>query len=223
MLCGSALLAMLLTWPLVTDFGSAVSGGGSGGDRSGYVYDVWFNQHFGLNLWGVDVETALSAPFGRAAPGSLNLLQIVFLGPAWLVSSFAGAIAGFNAALLLGMTLGPAAMYLLVRWLGIGILPAVWAGVAFAVFPNALLRATGHYPLALLACFPILFLALWRWLERPGLRRACWGAGALLFCWLTNPYWGVAGTVALVGAGLAALVLGVRAESWGPPCGASAR
>ena len=68
--------------------------GGSGGDRSGYVYDVWFNAHYGLNLWGTHLDTALSHPFGREAPGSLNLLQIVFLGPAWLVAKFAGPVAG---------------------------------------------------------------------------------------------------------------------------------
>jgi len=213
-LCGSALLAILLTWPLVTDLGSAVVGGGSGGDRSGYVYDVWFNEHFGLNLWGIRVDEALSAPFGREAPGSLNLLQIVFLGPAWIVATFAGPVAGVNASLLLGMTLGPAAMYLLIRWIGLGVAPAVWAAVAFAIFPNALLRATGHYPLALLACLPLLLLAIWRWLERPGVRRAGWAAGACLLCWLTNPYWGVAAFVALIGAGIVALVLGVRAAGW---------
>jgi hypothetical protein len=113
------------------------------------------------------------------------------------------------------MTLGPASMYLLIRWLGLGVAAAIWASVAFALFPNALLRATGHYPLALLACFPILFLATWRWLERPGLRRACWLAAACLFCWLTNPYWGVAAFAALVGAGIVALVAGARGPGWG--------
>lgn len=214
-MCGAALLAVLLTWPLVLDFGTSVVGGGSGGDRAGYVYDVWFNERFGLNLWGVSTDAALWAPFGREAPGSLNLLQIVFLGPAWIVSTFAGPVAGVNASLLLGMTLGPAAMYGLVRWLGLGVVAAAWAGVAFALFPNALLRATGHYPLALLACLPVLLLGLWRWLERPGLRRACWAAAAVLFCWLTNPYWGVAAGVALVAAGAVALVLGVRSSGWG--------
>ncbi|MGD9572515.1 MAG: hypothetical protein AB7V62_11550 [Thermoleophilia bacterium] len=207
---------MALTWPLLLNMGSEVVGGGSGGDRAGYVYDVWFNEHFGLQLWGIDREPALMAPFGREAPGSLNLLQIVFLGPAWLVATVAGPVAGVNASLLLGMTLGPAAMYLLVRWLGLGVVPATWALVAFAIFPNALLRATGHYPLALLACFPILFIAVWRWLERPGLRRSLWMAAAVLFCWLTNPYWGIAAFVAILAAGIVALVLGVRATGWVP-------
>ena len=189
-------------------------GGGSGGDRSGYVYEAWFNEHFGLNLWGTDHEPILSAPFGREAPGSLNLLQIVFYGPAWLVSLVAGPIVGVNASLLLGMTLGPSAMYLLIRWIGAGIGPAVWAAVAFALFPNALLRATGHYPLALLACFPLLFLAVWRWLERPGLRRGCWVTAACAFCWLTNPYWGVMSLVAVTVAGVVGAVLVVRRGGW---------
>jgi hypothetical protein len=213
-LCGSALLAVVLTWPLLLDLGSEVPGGGNGGDRSGYVYDVWFNERFGLNLWGMDLETAVSAPFGRDAPGSLNMLQITFLGPAWLVSLVAGPIVGVNVSVLLGMTLAAAAMYLLIRWIGAGVAPAIWAAVAFSIFPNALVRITGHYPLALLACFPLILLAAWRWLERPGLRRACWLAAACGFCWLTNPYWGVMGLVAVTVAGVAGIVMTVRGDGW---------
>ena len=75
------------------------------------------------------------------------------------------------------------------------------------MFPNALVRATGHYPLALLACFPILLLVLWRWMEAPGRRRAVWLAVGTLACWLTNPYYGAMSFVILAVGGL---VAGVR-------------
>lgn len=198
------LLAVLVTWPLVLHLGTTTPGAGTGGDRSGYVWDVWFNAHHGLRLWGTTTQEQIGAPFGRVQPASINTLQLVFLGPAWIVSQFAGPAAALNASLLLGMTLGPASMYLLVRWLALGVGAATWASVAFALFPNALIRASGHYPLALLACFPLLLLALWRWMERPDRRRAVWLALAIAFCWLTNPYYGAMSFVILaVGAAVA--------------------
>jgi hypothetical protein len=206
-LAGSLVLVLAITWPLVLNLSSETLGAGSGGDRSGYVWDVWFNSAHGLRLWGTTVQEQIGAPFGRVQPASVNALQLTFLGPAWLVSQFTGPILALNVSLLLGMTLGPAAMYLLIRWLGLGIGAAAWAGVAFALFPNAVIRASGHYPLALLACFPLLLLALWRWGELPGRRRAVWLAVATAFCWLTNPYYG---TMAFVIVAVGALVVLVR-------------
>ena len=206
-LAGSLLLVLAITWPLVMNLSTETLGSGSGGDRSGYVWDVWFNSEHGLRLWGTTVQEQINAPFGRVQPASVNTLQLVFLGPAWLVSQVTGPILALNASLLLGMTLGPAAMYLLIRWLGLGSGAAAWAGVAFALFPNALIRATGHYPLALLACFPLLLLTLWRWGERPNLRRAVWLAAATAFCWLSNPYYG---TMAFLIVTVGAIVVLIR-------------
>lgn len=201
------LLAILVTWPLVLHLGTDTPGGGSGGDRSGYVWDVWFNAEHGLRLWGTTTQEQIGAPFGRILPASVNTLQLAFLGPAWVISWFTGPVAALNLSLLIGMTLGPAAMYLLIRWLGLGTAAAIWAGIAFAVFPNALIRASAHYPLAFLACFPLLLLALWRWMERPGRRRAVWLALAVAFCWLSNPYYGAMAFVILVTGGIVAVVM----------------
>ena len=211
-LAGSLLLVLAITWPLVLNLSTETLGSGSGGDRSGYVWDVWFSSEHGLRLWGTTVQEQIGAPFGRVQPASVNALQFAFLGPAWLVSQFTGPILAVNVSLLLGMTLGPAAMYLLIRWLGLGIAAAAWAGVAFAVFPNALIRATAHYPLALLACFPLLLLALWRWSERPDRRRAVCLAAATAFCWLTNPYYGTMAFV-IVGVGGAVVLIRVIRSS----------
>lgn len=211
-IAASFLAVVLLTWPLIFNLGTDLPGGGSGGDRSGYTWDVWFNAEYGLRLWGATYQEAISQPFGRLMPASANVLQITFLGPAWIFGQFVGPVAALNMSLLIGMTLTPAAMYLLIRWLGLGIGAAVWAAAAFALFPNFLIRASGHYPMAFLACFPILLLALWRWMERPGWRRAAWLAAAAAFCWMTNPYYGAMGMVlGLVGVVIAAIETG-RAE-----------
>ena len=132
-LAGSLLLVLAITWPLVLNLSTETLGSGSGGDRSGYVWDVWFNAEHGLRLWGTTVQEQIDAPFGRVQPASINALQLVFLGPAWLVSQVTGPILALNLSLLLGMTLGPAAMYLLIRWLGLGIGAAAWAAVTFAL------------------------------------------------------------------------------------------
>jgi hypothetical protein len=211
-LLASFALVVVLTWPLLPNIATDVPGGGSGGDRSGYTWDVWFNAEHGLRLWGSTYQEAVSAPFGRLMPASANVLQITFLGPAWLFGQFVGPVAALNLSLLIGMTLTPAAMYLLIRWLGLGIVAAIWAGAAFALFPNFLIRASGHYPMAFLACFPILLLALWRWMEAPGWRRAWWLAAATAFCWMSNPYYGAMGSVMLaIGVGVAAI--GMARES----------
>lgn len=211
-LTGALLLAIVITWPLVLHLGTDTPGGGGGGDRSGYVWDVWFNAEHGLRLWGSTTQEQIGAPFGRVLPASVNTLQLAFLGPAWVISWFAGPIAALNLSLLIGMTLGPAAMFLLIRWLGLGIAAATWAAVAFAVFPNALIRASAHYPLALLACFPLLLLALWRWMEEPGRRRAVWLALGVALCWLSNPYYGAMSFVILGAGGIVGIVMLWRAS-----------
>lgn len=210
-LAGSLALALALTWPLARDLTTHVPGAGSGGDRSGYTWDVWFNAEHGLRLWGTTTQEVVGAPFGRSMPASANVLQIVFLGPAWLIGQVAGPITALNLSLILGMTLGPAAMYLLVRWLGLGVVAAAWAGVAFALFPNALVRAGTHYPLALLACFPLLLLALWRWMEQPGPRRGVWLAVGTAFCWMTNPYYGTMAMLIVTVGVTTGVVQGARA------------
>lgn len=218
-LAGSLALVIAITWPLVLHLGTDTPGSGVVGDRSGYTWDVWFNGEHGLRLWGSTTQHEIGAPFGRVLPASINTLQLVFLGPAWIVSRLgAGPLVAVNVSLLLGMVLGPATMFLLIRWLGLGIAASTWAAVAFAVFPNALVRATGHYPLAVLACFPILLLVLWRWMERPGWTRAIWLAVGVLACWLTNPYYGTMAFVVLgVGGTVAAVQIwrdaGIRAAA----------
>ena len=162
---GALLLALAITWPLVLHFGTDTLGGGAGGDRSGYVWDVWFNGEHGLRLWGTTTQDVIGAPFGREQPASINALQIVFLGPAWLVTQVAGPIAAVNASVLLGMTLAPAAMYLLIRWLGLGIGAAAWAAVAFAVFPRT------------------------RWCARPATTRWPCSRASRSCCWCSGGGW----------------------------------
>ena len=63
--------------------------------------------------------------------------------------------------------------------------------MSFVLFPQELLRATGHLPLVQLECFPLMIMAGLFWIDRPGWRRAILMALALAFAWLSNPYYGL--------------------------------
>ena len=62
---GFGVLAVLLTWPLAEHMGSWITTSGPGGDQSGYVWDLWYAAHHGVNAWGSYVQGIVGAPFGR--------------------------------------------------------------------------------------------------------------------------------------------------------------
>lgn len=187
-------LSVAMTWPLAAEFSTRITGGGGGGDAAGYVWDFWRSSQEGLTLWGRTVSELVGAPIGREFPGAVNATLLVNTGPGWLVSEIANPIAAFNVVALSGLALSGAAMYLLVRWLGLGIGPAAWAGLAFTLAPYLVNRVAAAHPVLLhLECFPLLIMAGLYWSEKPGMRRAALMALAWLFCCLSNPYFGVAG------------------------------
>lgn len=210
---GYAVLAILLTWPLVLHFGSQIPGGtGLGGDPSGYVWDLWFHARSGLDLWGVSTQELVGAPWGRSSPASVNVTLFLSLGPGWLVTKLAGPIVAYNVLVLGGLVTSSLAMHLLVRWLGLGLTAAVWASAAFMAFPYHVFKAASHIPFVQLAPFPLLILTGIRWLERPGWGRSAWMAGAVGLAWLANPYYGVMAFVIALVFGLIALVRVLRAD-----------
>ncbi len=194
-LAGFALMSILISWPLVLDFTTAITGGGGGGDPSGYAWDLWYNANHGLSFWGTTTQEVVSAPFGRVSPSAVNVTLLATVGPGWVLASLFGQVVAYNVLALMGLTLSASSMYLLVRWLALGVAPAVWAGAAFMIFPYEQLRSVAHIPLAQLWCFPLLILVGIRWIERPSWRRAGWLAVGLCGCWLTNPYYGIMGLV----------------------------
>ena len=194
-LAGFAVLAVFMTWPLARHFDSQIAGGGGGGDASGYVWDLYYNATHGLRLWGVSVQDTVSAPFGRVLPGSANTLLLVTVGPAWVITTAFSPVVAYNTMMLTGITLSASSMYLLVRWLRLGVGPAIWGGFSFVLFPQEILRVLGHLPLVQLECFPLMIMAGLHWVDRPGRRRAVLVALALAFAWLTNPYYGVMCTI----------------------------
>ncbi len=201
----TGLIAVIMTWPLAASFDTLVAGGGSAGDTTGYIWDVWSNSHHGMDLWGSGLQTHVGLPFGRTVIGGANLLLFFYTVPGAILGTFLPTIAAYNVVVLAGMALTGASMYLLIRWMGLGMAAAAWAGVAFEIFPYEALRVAAHPPLAWLIFVPLLLMACVYWLQGPTWRRAILVAAATLFAWLSNPYFGA---MALVAVGVT-LVVGI--------------
>jgi hypothetical protein len=101
-------------------------------------------------------------------------------------------------------------MYLLIRWLGLGMGAAAWAGLAFEIFPYELQRTAAFPPLGLIQFAPLLIMASIFWLQRPSWRRAALLAAATLYAWLSNPYFGAMALVAVGVTLCVGLVLTLR-------------
>jgi hypothetical protein len=199
----AGLIAVILTWPLAANFDTIIAGGGSAGDNTGYIWDLWSNSHYGIDLWGAGLQDHVGLPFGRTVIGGGNLLLFFYNVPGAILGTFLPTIAAYNVMVLAGLALTGASMYLLVRWLGLGIGPAAWAGMAFEIFPYEALRTAAHPPLAWLMFAPLLLMACIWWLQKPSWRRATVMAAATLFAWLSDPYFGA---MALVAVGVTLLV-----------------
>ncbi len=210
----TGLIAVILTWPLAANFGTIIAGGGSAGDNTGYLWDMWSNSRYGLDLWGTGLQTHVGVPFGRTIIGGANLLLFFYVGPAWALASIFPTIVAYNIITLTGLALAGSSMYLLIRWLGLGVGAASWAGLAFEIFPYELQRTAAFPPLGLIQFAPLLIMAAVFWLQRPSWRRALLLAAAVLFPWLSNPYFGAMALVALGVTLIVGAVVFARRTNW---------
>lgn len=215
-IAGFALMAIAVTWPVVLHMTTRIPGGGYGGDPVGYLWDIYYAAAHGLNLVGTATQDTVTADFGRPVVASTNMNQILTLGPAWVVAELWSPVAGMNVGALLGLTLSSASMYLLIRWMRLGYAVAIWAGVAYMLFPYHLAKTAAHLPLTQLAAFPLVLLTGLRWIERPTWRRAALLAGALGVGWLSHPYYGVMASAMVAALVAYGLVRQLRVEGAAP-------
>jgi hypothetical protein len=214
-LAGALALAVLATWPLARELGSAAP---TLGDPLGAI--AWLGRLVdgeGFHLTGTTHVTATGAPFGWEQGNGVNIQWLLPFGPAYLAALVVGEVAAYNLVVVLGLALSGAAMYLLVRRLGLGWIAATWAGLVYMVFPWHMARADSHASLAHLEGFPLLILAVVLFRERPDLRRGALVAGATGLLFVTSAYYGAMGLIAL-----AVLLLAAMATYDGP-MGAGAR
>lgn len=196
------LIAVLVTWPLAGNFDSRMLGPG-GGDQLGYLFDFQNFANTGLPLVHDYVQENVYAPFGRPASALANLTLSAQLAPATLLTKAFGPIVAYNTLTLAGLALSGISMYGAVRWLGLGIGPASWAGLVYTLFPFHLHAAASYVTLTPYWFFPPLIIALVAWTVQ-----AKRSSGALIvllvgIAFITFVYFGV---MALVMGGVAVAI-----------------
>lgn len=126
--------------------------------------------------------------------------------PGRALARLVGAVAAYNVLMLASFPLAAAAAYLLARYVLGSHLGAMVAGLAYAFLPFHVAHASNHPQVAQTQWLPLYFLALWRCLDRPDVRRALFLLAAAAAVALSNFYGGliaaVLSPVALVAYGL---------------------
>jgi len=125
--------------------------------------------------------------------------------PGRALARLVGPVAAYNVLILATFPLSAAAAYLLARYVLGSHLGAMVAGLAYAFLPFHVAHATNHPHVAQTQWLPLYFLALWRCLDRPDLRRASLLLASAGAATLSNFYGGlivaVLSPVALVAYG----------------------
>ena len=166
---GFALLAVVLTWPLVTVLGTHVPGKAPD-DNVNFLWNLWWMREamaagisplhsdwlfapFGVDLV-LHTHSALNALAGATVLGRLTIVEAQ------------------NVLLIASIALNGVCAFLLGRRLTGRAAPAIVAGVYFAAAPYFAGHLLGHFNLVGAWCLPLFALALLAALERPGAGRA---------------------------------------------------
>ena len=143
----------------------------------------------------------------RAGHVSTPYLQPLTDLPGRALAGVVGPVAAYNVLVLASFPLAAAAAYLLARHLLGSHLGAMVAALAYAFLPFHVTQAAGHPHIAQTQWIPLYFLALWRCVDRPDMRRAAWLLASVAAVALSNFYGGLIAAalspVALVAYGLA--------------------
>lgn len=209
----AGLIAVIVTWPVAANFTTIITGP-SGNDQLGYQQEFWFAANHGLALFRDGFQTLWGAPFGSAVPALPNLTLAATMVPAMILTKLFGSIVAYNILTLAGLALTGAAMYLLCRWIGLGVGPGAWAGVAYMVFPYHLLAAQSFVTLVPYWCFPLLILALLAWVRQPTWTNGACTVAAVVLATITFPYFLVMAVLMTVVAMVVSYIRRGRADGW---------
>jgi hypothetical protein len=137
-------------------------------------------------------------------------LQPVTDLPGRALARIVGPVAAYNVLVLATFPLAAAAAYLLARSVLGSHLAALVAGLAYAFLPFHVAQAAHHPHVAQTQWLPLYFLALWRCLDRPDLRRASLLTVATAAVALSNFYGGFIAAVSTPAALVAWVVVAPR-------------
>lgn len=204
----TALVAVVVTWPLALDPGGSISGH-PGNDVWNHIWGYWWVadeiahgrvplrtdlQHFpqASRLFFIDTFGAvLTLPLQWLA-GPVAAMNVVVMGCFWAAGMAAWALARHVRAELFGA--GPDADR-----------DALVAAVAYATAPHLVAQAYNGITETLFAFgLPLATLGVLRLLLRPTVKNALLAAGAMALCTLANWYYGL---FAIVGSAIMLVVL----------------
>jgi hypothetical protein len=185
-----SILTLLMTWPLITQIGSAYAGNNE--DLWTFQWDNWWTRYalqHGYNLLFTPVQFY---PVGVSlAAHSLSFTNSLLWIP---LAALFGDIAAYNFTVLLTFILSGYTMYKLVEYLlGSGIedqgsvnrgsgpitdhrslIPALVAGIIFAFAPYHFSQSLGHVSLASVQWFPLLALFILKATRETKRRNILW-------------------------------------------------
>lgn len=194
-----AVLAIIVTYPVILHFGEAIAG--MHGDSFQHLWTLWWGERALF-----DAQTALTDVSMLYHPQQLEhpimgitpLIQIV---AAPFVALF-GPIATYNLWHLLSTILAGATTYLLAYEVSRNHGAAFVGGLIFAFAPSRMIHGIGHYAQIMTYLFPLYFLFLIRLLKRASWKDAVLAGVVLALSLLVNfvhiAYFLVPGTVILV-------------------------
>ncbi|MCC7209981.1 MAG: hypothetical protein IT323_21945, partial [Anaerolineae bacterium] len=185
--------ALFITWPLVTQIGTVIAGGGWG-DSFEYVRLGWWAGHALTTGQNPFVQSLFAYPDGLFS--ATQAAQPLIYWPGALLGLLVGPVAGFNVFLMGILILNGLSAYWLCRCLLLEhaapspamMLAALIGGLVFMAFPAQQGHlAAGHVnPLSNYG-LPLLALSLWRIATGRGDRRTILlGAAAILALGLSN-------------------------------------
>jgi hypothetical protein len=157
---GYVCAAVVFTWPLALQMGSAFTGD-PGGDTGVYVWNQWVFHHEMLvdrhNPLTTDQVLSLTERVDLSQHNYTAFLNLLALPLIPLI----GVVAAFNTVFLIASILTALATYALVRRVTPATRPEAWlAGLLFAWSPVLIARGTGHFSLVAAAPLPAFLLFL---------------------------------------------------------------
>ena len=181
------LMSLVMTYPLVTQFTSAVPG--PPWDNFVWLYDLWWFRHaiFDLHEWP-SFNPDIFQPFGYDLTLSETMLANKML--VFPILALSNEVVAYNSLLLLSFVLSGLGMYLLVVYLTQNRWAGVIAGLIFAYCPFRMhAMAAGWLPLISTQWVPFLFLNLERMIKEHRTRYALWAGVFLAISLLSSWYY----------------------------------
>ena len=164
---------------------------GSFADSAGAIADLGNWSIHGMGLLSPQRVDWLGAPIGFLQSDLVNLTAIVLIAPALLITKLAGSVLAYNVIIFTGLVFPAVMTYAAVRWIGVGALPGIWAGLVTLLLPFHVEAASDWFSVGHITMVPAAIVAVAWWGLSPSWRRALLIGGIVFVAFFTNAYSGL--------------------------------